>query len=965
MTLDCLSQELGVPSEGPAVDPDYSDYGGRKDKMEPNSTGFFQVQKLEDDRWTFVDPDGYHFLSVGINSVGVNSQQKLFQSGFEAQFNNSFEMWAESTQGMLRGIGVNTLGSWSSDEHFQRPGTRMPYCPRWNFMLSYKNNRRGGGYYDIWRQPMPVFDPEFETFAMENAKQLAAYKDDPWVLGHFSDNEMPFHANNLLHRYLEMPPDDPNFIAAQAWIDDHNKTVGTLTQTDHDAFCIVMVERYYSVVSSAMKTYDPNHLFIGSRVHGRVSSEACSYIAASKYVDVVTVNYYHRWTPQQERIYKWARLSGRPVMITEFYAKGDDALTPPGEDTPIVIDNIAGSGFTVPTQADRGEFYQQFTLNLLRNRNVIGWHWHKYTDWSANTGIVDRHFLPYQDCVNGMARVNKQVYSLSDFLWSNAQRTDIFLDEPTLVLPSQSPSQIPSEVPSLLSPPTKVPTATPFTSSKPSDTPTNNPSEVPTTSPSPLPTSLPTTQPSTSTSPSAAPTDSPAFLCPKITESKGKQTDTNWARYKSMTLDCLSQELGVPNEETKDPDYSDYGGRLDKVEENSTGFFQIKKLEDDRWTFVDPDGYHFLSVGINSVGVKTQYEFFRSGFEAQFNNSFDIWAESTHHLLQSVGINTLGSWSSYQHFQRPGVRIPYCPQWNFLLTYKDNRHGGSYDIWRQPLPVFDPEFEAFALDHARQLAAYKDDPWIIGHFSDHQVPFHANNLLHRYLEMPSNDPNYQAAQSWIDDHNKTVGTLTQNDHDAFCIVMVERYYRVVYNAMKTHDPNHLFIGSRVHGKVSSEECSYIASSKYVDVVTVNYYHRWTPEQSRIYKWAQLSGKPIMLTEWYAKGNDAISPPDEDTPMKLTNIAGHGFTVPTQADRGEFYQQFTLNLLRNRNVIGWHWHQYTDWSYNSGIVNRHFLPYQDCVDGMARVNKQVYSLSDFLWNNSEETDLFLDRPTLVE
>ena len=51
----------------------------------------------------------------------------------------------------------------------------------------------------------------------------------------------------------------------------------------------------------------------------------------------------------------WNRESGRPIIITEWYAKGMDSGLP----------NRSGAGWIVKTQADRGRFYQNFTLGLV------------------------------------------------------------------------------------------------------------------------------------------------------------------------------------------------------------------------------------------------------------------------------------------------------------------------------------------------------------------------------------------------------------------------------------------------------------------------------------------------------------------------------------------------------------------------------------------------------------------------
>ena len=50
-------------------------YGGWK-KIRTKPTGFFHTQKIEN-RWWIIDPHGYVFLSVGLNSVYPNGQKDI------------------------------------------------------------------------------------------------------------------------------------------------------------------------------------------------------------------------------------------------------------------------------------------------------------------------------------------------------------------------------------------------------------------------------------------------------------------------------------------------------------------------------------------------------------------------------------------------------------------------------------------------------------------------------------------------------------------------------------------------------------------------------------------------------------------------------------------------------------------------------------------------------------------------
>jgi hypothetical protein len=96
----------------------------------------------------------------------------------------------------------------------------------------------------------------------------------------------------------------------------------------------------------------------------------------------------------------------------------------------------AGAGFAVHTQKERGMFYENFTLGLLKNKNVLGWHWHRYIDDgpkhrkenASNKGFLDTQFNEWEDLTNSVQRINKQVYSLRDYLLK--MDSDNFPDKP-------------------------------------------------------------------------------------------------------------------------------------------------------------------------------------------------------------------------------------------------------------------------------------------------------------------------------------------------------------------------------------------------------------------------------------------------------------------------------------------------------------------------------------------------------
>ena len=312
-TVSRLSQE------DPLVPKGRTRYGGwRGPRATP--TGFFHTEKIKG-RWWLIDPDGYRFITVGLCSVtrrGVNRDMTVADQRF-----GGAEEWAGETARLLKQHHFNSLGCWSEAELFAEDDRRLPYFPRWNFMSTYKNKRdpKFGprGYPNLC---MPLFDEAFEPFCMARAEGLVTTKDDPWLVGHFSDNELPFRPN-LLDLYLELPDEDSGHRAAAEWLKEKRGGSGRpeaapIAQDEQDGFLEYAAARYYSIVARAIKAHDPNHLFVGSRIHGRTIREPV--FRGARFTDVVSINYYHRWSVEPERLSRWVAASGRPFIISEWYA---------------------------------------------------------------------------------------------------------------------------------------------------------------------------------------------------------------------------------------------------------------------------------------------------------------------------------------------------------------------------------------------------------------------------------------------------------------------------------------------------------------------------------------------------------------------------------------------------------------------------------------------------------------------
>lgn len=375
------------------------------------ATGFFHTQRI-DGRWWLIDPAGGRFLSVGVcavNSWGSPNGRENVDTKF-----GSLDQWMSQTTGMLKENGFNCTGAWSDTNLLRRTEPHLAYTQLLDFMASY-GKKRGGAVQVAGHMGFPescifVFDPGFETYCDEEAAKLSKLKDDPWLIGYFSDNELPFEPDEL-DRYLKLAENEPGHAFAKDWLGKHG---GEITPQNRTDFLTEVVDRYFRITTSAIRKYDRNHLCLGSRFYGKNRENATVWTAAGKHLDVVSINYYGAWTPSVDLMTKWLNWAQKPFLVTEFYVKGMDSG----------LGNTSGAGWCVKTQHDRGLFYQNFALSLLEAPGCVGWQWFKYADndpantkadpsnLDSNKGIVSSRHEPYQPLLSAMRDFNLRVYSL-------------------------------------------------------------------------------------------------------------------------------------------------------------------------------------------------------------------------------------------------------------------------------------------------------------------------------------------------------------------------------------------------------------------------------------------------------------------------------------------------------------------------------------------------------------------------
>ncbi len=411
-------------------DPLLDDYGGWKINKS-TATGFFRVEK-KGDRWWIVDPEGNPFIHKGVAvfRAGKSAAQK---NALNEKYGSS-ENWIKQETKFLKDNGFNGTGAWSNVDLIREEKSSLVYTIIVNPMGSYKSDhiKKFGGKYELagWQgfryDLAMVFDPEFDTYIESAIASIAKYASDKNLLGYFTDNELPWK-NDALDRHLKyLSKNEAGYIAAKKWFDlrkGKDASLEDVNEQDRLAFTGFYFETYLKKVASAVRKYDPNHLYLGCRFN-QESEELKNpeiFKVAGKYMDIVSINHYRKWQPDSTIMKNWVNWSGRPFIITEWYTKGEDSGLP----------NRTGAGWNVPTQEDRGLFYQNFTIELLKSKSCVGWHWFTYQDndpqdlttdasnRDSNKGIVNSAFIPYAPLLNNMKMLNTHVYELIKYLDKN------------------------------------------------------------------------------------------------------------------------------------------------------------------------------------------------------------------------------------------------------------------------------------------------------------------------------------------------------------------------------------------------------------------------------------------------------------------------------------------------------------------------------------------------------------------
>lgn len=412
-----------------------------------------------------------------------------------------------------------------------------------------------------------------------------------------------------------------------------------------------------------------------------------------------------------------------------------------------------------------------------------------------------------------------------------------------------------------------------------------------------------------------------------------------------------------------------YGSRGVPVSAAAKPAFYHIKRDGDAWWLVSPEGKRFFSLGVNVVdrGVDAKdYHPERPAYAAfRYYPDAESWATAALRRLREWNFNTLGGWCDVDALRKSRSELlPYT-----LVLWP----GQALDVpWGD---LFGDEAAKRVDEEVRgQVEPHRDDSRLLGYFTDNELGWWDETLVVYHLRQPDSatrrvlvdlfrrhykDDFERLQRDWDTGEVRGFADLDLparlrlrpggGGHavvDGFAFLLAQRYYRLVHDAIRRYDRDHLILGDRYQSWYSPAIAR--AAGPYVDVVSTNYKADWLDGSVARHYFEtlyRLTRKPILVSEYYFAARQNRSG---------NKNSGEGFpTVETQADRALAFGASLSAFARAPYVVGAHWFQYYDEpphgrpedmeDFNMGLVDIEDRPYAELTSAAARLQAEVPSL----------------------
>ena len=344
---------------------------------------------------------------------------------------------------------------------------------------------------------------------------------------------------------------------------------------------------------------------------------------------------------------------------------------------------------------------------------------------------------------------------------------------------------------------------------------------------------------------------------------------------------------------------------LDLQRKMSKQYFRISKDDQGRWSFIDPNGQPFISIGLNHADESNlKYDFNHPIWQKKYGSRSAWIQDGVTKDLKSFAFNTIGWTQEY-----------IGGDWGAALDW----HGEPIDLEHSQYPWTAEELQSTGMPYVVQLRVLPFEDWngdpIYQDVFSEKFENHCRYLARSVCMQHKDSENllgyyFVDIPAWIRHATgrdfPQLKDLSEEERERKVEMVAEKYYKTMCEAIRERDPNHLILGDRYNGNKGIPEGVLRAMTKYVDVLSVQYFVESPTDaarekmQSDLKKWSeQCGGKPVLLADI---GNFC---PTEKNPNRKSGIEDG------QKGRGKDYVESLSTVLDEPWFVGWHWCSYQE------------------------------------------------------
>ena len=291
----------------------------------------------------------------------------------------------------------------------------------------------------------------------------------------------------------------------------------------------------------------------------------------------------------------------------------------------------------------------------------------------------------------------------------------------------------------------------------------------------------------------------------------------------------------------------------------------------------------FLSLGVDHVSYQgdqdrhTKRSPYEEANDRRYAGNRTRWAQDAMTLVREAQGNTFGAWSDADAMAAASASPESDPFYYTPIIGAGDASlppGGCFP------DVFAPAFRANVATAMAQLVPSRaNDTRLLGWYSDNELCWVA--AYSEYMKLPATAPGRQVAQAYAGQ----LGPFLQN--------VSQTYFSVYRDALRAHDPNHMYLGCKFTS-VDSLGDVMVGSRGLVDVHSIDIY-AFAPGPSLLAYYFNLSGVPWLIAEFGFRGNTN----DSNDP----NVQGAGPRLPDQPSRAKAWLSYVQQALALPYVVG--------------------------------------------------------------